>query len=237
MTMPKTMVIQGRQLQEADLEHIRQLIREHPSWHRTRLSQELCALWDWRTANGQSKDMACRSLLRRLHQRGLIQLPTCRTHGGVRQRKAFAEVLHTTAPIEGPLHHLLPLCLVNVRQEPNYASLFACLLHRYHYLGYRGPVGQNMRYLALDALDRPLACLLFGSAAWKCAPRDQYIGWDQATCRRNLHLITNNQRFLLVPKMPTYCYTSLFSVANTSSGCRERSIGTPSPVCTEATAA
>jgi len=45
----------------------------------------------------------------------------------------------------------------------------------------------------------PLGCLLFGSAAWKTQPRDLFIGWDARTRKRNLHLITNNHRFLILP--------------------------------------
>jgi len=56
-----------------------------------------------------------------------------------------------------------------------------------------------MKYLILDRDARPLACLLFGSAALKTLPRDQFIGWDQDTRKANLHLITNNMRFLILP--------------------------------------
>jgi len=67
--------LQGRTLTPADLDTIRDLILSHPGWNRTRLSRELCALWDWRTPSGQVKDMACRTMLLKLHRRGLIQLP------------------------------------------------------------------------------------------------------------------------------------------------------------------
>jgi hypothetical protein len=56
-----------------------------------------------------------------------------------------------------------------------------------------------MKYIAFDRNDRPLACLLFGSAAWKTASRDEFIGWDRPTRRRNLQLMTNNTRFLILP--------------------------------------
>jgi hypothetical protein len=42
-----------------------------------------------------------------------------------------------------------------------------------------------------------VACVLFGSAAWKCAVRDAFLGWDRATRERNLQGITNNTRFLI----------------------------------------
>ena len=44
-----------------------------------------------------------------------------------------------------------------------------------------------------------LACLLFGSAAWKCRARDQFIGWTAEQRQQRLHLITNNTRFLMLP--------------------------------------
>ena len=48
------MTIQGRQLAPHDVEFIRRLILDHPGWHRTRLSKELCQLWNWRSAKGVS---------------------------------------------------------------------------------------------------------------------------------------------------------------------------------------
>ena len=42
-----------------------------------------------------------------------------------------------------------------------------------------------------------MACVLFGSAAWKCAARDSFIGWDRTARERNLQGLTNNTRFLI----------------------------------------
>lgn len=44
-----------------------------------------------------------------------------------------------------------------------------------------------------------LALLGFGASAWQSAPRDQFIGWTHAQRQRNLHLIVNNARFLILP--------------------------------------
>ena len=67
--------LQGRPVSEQDLAQLRAWRAEHPWWHRTRLSRELCALWGWRNESGRLKDMACRSLLLKLEARGLIGLP------------------------------------------------------------------------------------------------------------------------------------------------------------------
>ena len=42
---------------------IKSLIITNPSWHRTRLSKEICELWNSKRPNGSLKDMACRTML------------------------------------------------------------------------------------------------------------------------------------------------------------------------------
>jgi hypothetical protein len=44
-----------------------------------------------------------------------------------------------------------------------------------------------------------LACLLFGAAAWQCAPRDRWIGWSAGQRAQGLQFIANNSRFLILP--------------------------------------
>ena len=56
-----------------------------------------------------------------------------------------------------------------------------------------------MKYMVFDREQNPLACLLFGSAAWKCAPRDDFIGWNAETRKANLKFLTNHMRLLVLP--------------------------------------
>jgi hypothetical protein len=56
-----------------------------------------------------------------------------------------------------------------------------------------------MRYLVFGVNEQLLALLGFGAAAWALAPRDRFIGWSPQERIRNLHLIVNNARFLLLP--------------------------------------
>lgn len=72
-------------------------------------------------------------------------------------------------------------------------------LSEFHYLGHGGTVGENLQYLISDRSERPLAFLLFGSAAWKCQERDQFIGWTSEQRERKLFQVTNNTRFLILP--------------------------------------
>ena len=56
-----------------------------------------------------------------------------------------------------------------------------------------------MRYLVRSCAGEPLAMLGFGAAAWKTAPRDLFIGWSPECRQRNLPLVVNNARFLILP--------------------------------------
>ena len=76
--MSDGLIVQGRKLTTADLLQIRQLIADNPDWSRRRLSEILCAEWDWRNGSGRFKDMATRTLLVKLDARGLITLPARR---------------------------------------------------------------------------------------------------------------------------------------------------------------
>lgn len=194
------MVIQGRELHAEDIGLIRSLLAEHGDWHRTRLSEELCRRWDWRNGQGRFKDMAARTLLLKLERAGHIQLPKRRSpsSNGFRNRNPPL-VAHATESIRCALRDLRPLAVSVVEPGTEALRLFNCLLHRYHYLGHRNTVGENLRYLVRDRLGRPVACALFGSAAWKCADRDAFLGWERGARERNLQRLTNNTRFLVLP--------------------------------------
>lgn len=202
-------IIQGRMLTAAgDIAAVRELRVQNPSWSQYRLSRELAVRWDWRNGNGQLKDIACRSLLRKLAARGLIELPAPRVVSPNRFRHLPVKpVDHDTTPITEPLSSLQPLQLLDISLEAH-SALFAWLLARYHYLSFKQPVGENMAYLAADRHGRPLACLLFGSVAWSCAVRDQHIGWNVKQRRERLHLLTNNHRFLILPWVQVPCLAS-----------------------------
>jgi len=195
--MKKTTVIQGRKTTNSDIELVQNLIADNPGWNRTRLSRELCRLWDWRNLRGQIKDMACRSFLLKLEQRGQITLPVRQTPGGGAFRKKITEVEHQNDPITCELKNIAPVTVKPVNHSN--LKLFDYLLARYHYLGFRATVGQNMKYMVFDKNGHLLACLLFGSAAWACAPRDHYIGWSHQDREANINMVTNNMRFLILP--------------------------------------
>jgi len=209
-------MIQGRLVRPEDVAQIRAWLAANPRAHRTRLSREFCLRWNWRNHAGQLKDMACRTLLLKLERQGHLELPARRRPpvNGHRHRE-LAPVEHDPSSIECGLEELQPVRLELLSEGSAGAALFRFLLQRYHYLGHRTCVGENLKYLARDRQGRPVACLLFGSAAWKAAARDHWIGWQPPQRLRNLHLLTNNMRFLVVPwaKVPHLASHVLAQVA------------------------
>jgi hypothetical protein len=207
------LTLQGRKITTPDIELVRNLIASNPSWNRTRLSKELCLLWDWRRTTGELKDMACRSLLRKLEQLGYIQLPKAfQKNDSPARRNNVQAVLHCKSPIQDSLKNLYPIDIQLV--EKGYGlKLFKYFISAYHYLGWSGTVGENLKYMFFDVHERPLGCLMFGAAAWKVKPRDNYIGWTPEERVRNLSYVVNNNRFLVLPWVSYLAKSVAVSVA------------------------
>lgn len=197
--MKESIRVQGRDLTASDLTYLRELISAHPQWNRTRLSREICAAWEWTDEVGRPKDMACRTMLLKLERRCLLTLPL-RRHPSVNhlRSKSFQPLVHDTSAIRASLKSIEPISLV-CADRGDEALLWQTLLSQYHYLGFTTRVGQSLRYLAYARDGRPLACLLFGAAAWKTAARDDFIGWSAKARERNISRVANNMRFLIPP--------------------------------------
>ena len=192
------MIIQGRETSAEDIKFVQQLIQRHPDLHRKDLSKKLAKEWDWRDHSGRLKDMACRTFMLKLHRQGHIILPPPR-RPAVKRKTSCIKVPHSKDPIACSLKEVLPLHIRVVSPGDKSSPLFRHFLSEYHYLDYRGAVGKNISYLVYDRQNRPLACLLFGAAAWQVAPRDSFIGWSHETRKNHLDFIVNNNRFLILP--------------------------------------
>lgn len=200
--MQETIACQGLHLDAANLAWLQDWIKRHPDWSRKRLAFELCRQWDWRTSTGRLKNYAARSFLLKMEQRGFMTLPPLRTAMRRSTWSATGEVsltMPTPTPIRTPLAKLTPLTLVIPKPGSLENKSFVHYLAQYHYLGFQRTVGENIKYLVRDRDSRDIACVLFGSAAWKTAPRDAFIGWNDTQRQRNIALLTNNTRFLILP--------------------------------------
>jgi hypothetical protein len=54
---------------------------------------------------------------------------------------------------------------------------FQALLEAHHYLGAAPKIGHTLWYV-VTWCGQWVALLSFSAAAWKCAARDRWIGWD-----------------------------------------------------------
>lgn len=197
--MKKELIVQGRHVSAEDIGLINRFIGQNPSWHRTRLSKELCIEWGWHKENGQLKDMSCRALLTKLEKLGYISLPLNRYLNRAKRGKGNVDpVLHVKEPINESLKVLYPVDIQLIESGYKY-NAFKYFISQYHYLGWSGTVGENLKYMIYDKHERPLGVIMFGAAAWKVQPRDNYIGWNAEIRKRNLCYIANNNRFLILP--------------------------------------
>ena len=188
----------GRSFTAADLELIRELIATVPGISRFRLSREVCEQLNWCRPDGKLKDMSCRVALLRMQADGLIALPPPRNAKPVTYR-ARPEI--EQAVLEPPLIPPIDLDRLTVEvvvNRPN-SLLWNAFIQRHHYLGHRPLPGAQLRYFVRAAGGDVVALLGFGASAWKIRPRDECIGWTTEQRRRNLHLIVNNARFLILP--------------------------------------
>ena len=208
--MREVEILQGRKVGSAEIAEIKGLIEASPLWSRWRLSRVLAQRWQWYAASGELKDMAARTLLLKLHERELIALPERRQTPVVRHPRFNPELFDSVLPepVVGDLSRLRPLQIqVMSPRQPDY-DLFQRYLVRHHYLSFGGPVGENLGYLIRSAAGVDLACLVFGAAAWQCAPRDRWIGWPAGQRAQGLPLIANNSRFLILPWVRIPCLAS-----------------------------
>ncbi len=68
-----------------------------------------------------------------------------------------------------------------------------------HYLGFKQFAGRSLRYVA-EHEGKWLAIAGWQAGAFKCRPRDRWVGWKKECQFKNLHLIGNNTRFLVLGK-------------------------------------
>jgi len=197
--MQTVLTYRGRAIQPADVTFIRTLIEAQPEASRRRLSIELCKAWGWVQPNGALRDAICRGLLLALHRGGHIELPAPKItkRVGAWLRHAPAPITLDTTPIESSLSELGPVALRQVRRTCEEALVNSLIAH-HHYLGYRQPVGEHLKYL-VTAGSRPIGCFLWSSAPRHLAPRDVFLGWSPAARKRNIGLVAYQTRFLILP--------------------------------------
>jgi hypothetical protein len=189
----------AREFTEDELRTIGQMIEQAPQLKRAALSRLVCQRLNWVRADGSLKDMTCRVAMLRMQADGLITLPASQ----LRQRRRRAEFLATPASdaqpvLSMPVHEMAPLTLCAIGARHTQSRLWNEYMARYHYLGYTPMSGSQIRYCVYSG-EQLVALLSFGASAWKLKDRERFIGWTEAQRQKNLQLVVNNARFLILP--------------------------------------
>lgn len=191
----------GQIVNKKQIDEITEIIETFPNLSRTELANTVCELYSWKRPTGKLKSVECRQFLESLDAKGTIDLPACRKQYA---KKGAAKISRTAkADIQSTiclkLKQLEPILLTRVKSRQQ-RQLWYEYVDRYHYLGYQLPFGAQLRYfIKSGATNDILGCFQFSSPAWKMAPRDRWIGWNDERRKANLQKIVNNSRFLIFP--------------------------------------
>ena len=142
--------------------------------------------------------MSARVALLRMAADGLLTLPAPRnTNGNGRLSRRMEPVGEPSAALAVSLAELGQIELVVV-DTPAASRRWRTLIATHHYLGYTPFAGAQLRYL-VESPHGTAAALGFAASAWKCAARDEHIGWDARAREARLHLVVGDARFLILP--------------------------------------
>ena len=198
----QTLVFKGREFSPAELSLIQELVSTYGTLSRHELASTVCEILGWTRPGGGVKAIECKELLCRLEADGVLTLPAL---AKTKPRGSRTSVPRTARgepqePLVGTVSDVGPIQLRLLEHESD-RLLWRELVGRYHYLGHKVPFGAHLRYLieVSRPVLRTVGCLQVSSPAWRMGPRDRWIGWSEEVRRRNLQLIVNNSRFLLLP--------------------------------------
>jgi len=193
------LISRGREFSRKELGTIKKLAEEYRSASRTRLSQEVCRVLDWRQPNGWLKERACRDVLLLLEKRRLLRLPPRRQvpnnlRLAKRQASSFVAEIDTS-PITVVDFGSVELTRVRGGEAETHWNE---LVTKYHYLGFQVFVGRSMKYL-ITCNGRVVGAIGWCDPSWSVDSRDRILlalGYSRDGIR---HHGINNGRFLIFP--------------------------------------
>jgi hypothetical protein len=184
-----------------DLEAARQTVRLCSGLSRQELARTICEHWGWVTASGSHKVTGCLKVLEEWEDQGLLRLPGKRRMLRWSTDQASGAVAtprtNPRTPLVGELSEVGSIRL-EVVQGKDQGRLWNEYVDRYHYLGYRQPLGCSLRYF-IHSPSGLLGCVLLAGAAKAIQARDQWIGWSRQRRQQNLAWVINNTRLLIFP--------------------------------------
>lgn len=190
----------GKRFTRKQIADIQTTIKTFSGLSRRELGHTICEHLQWFTPNGSDRIQSCLGVLAEMEKLGIIDLPSkieSQKRGPIK-KIVWTNQTNEQEPIICTLEDLTPINLQLVTEEEHIIH-WSEFLDRYHYLGHKRPMGTYLRYYIIDRHGRKLGCLLFSFATRYLACRDQWIGWQEKEREKSLHLIVNNNRFLIFP--------------------------------------
>ena len=139
--------------------------------------------------------------LLKLARHGHIDLPEARAVSFAKRAEVVG-AQHISGPVvEAALGQLGRIWLVAVDSgQAELSRTWWAMMQAHHPLG-AGPLcGAQLRYLVACEAGF-VGALSFSAPAWRLAPRDAWIGWDDRTRQAGLCKVVANSRFLILPSV------------------------------------
>ena len=181
---------------------------------RRKLVEEFCRTVGWHDAHGQLAISSASAALRRLEERGRVQLPPREPRRALQQPRGLSDDGEALPPLPklpsgGGVIVGLRLRLIENEHDPNH-RIWNRLIVREHPLGRRPLVGAQLRYL-VECEAGIVGAFGFGPAAFHLECRDQWIGWNPQGRQQNRGRVIGLSRFLIrpglrVPNLASQCY-------------------------------
>jgi hypothetical protein len=194
--MTKPITVCGREFSAPLLTHVQQRFAAEPLPTIKQVAQEVCELLAWRSPGGQPALSSARVALRKLHRRGLLQLPRSkpqRSHRLVRSAQCLPPLVDV--PRRADQVRGLQLYLITDKHDPLH-GLWNDLIIEQHPCGDAPLVSWQLRYL-IGSEHGWLGAIGFGPAAFQLAARDTWIGWSTRARLDHLQEVVGLSRLLI----------------------------------------
>jgi len=194
----------GRDFTAREIWKLRNYISTHPDANRARIVERSCEMFDLYQRDGKIRRSTTWAIIKRMAMDNIIRLPELpRVKHRDIQRKPL---IHEPSESQELHQHEIPRLRIELVDTAEKSRLWREMIERFHYIKGSRLFGHQLRYLVYggngeDAPDNQqlLAALAFAAGTWHLASRDRFIGWPDEVRKKNLGLVVNNVRFLILP--------------------------------------
>jgi len=192
-------VFSGRAFSPEDIELIKWASKTYSKLPRYELAATVCELLNWNTPAGKAKQIQCVAFLEILEKEKVIQLPPINTAMQRKWKVKMPALEIDSSEIKGDVIQYDPIHLA-IAQSGGDLKQWRAYVNQYHMLGDRQVFGSRLHYF-IKSGNIDLGCMQFSASSWALEKRDQWIGWSVDDRKVRLHLIVNNSRFLILPRV------------------------------------